>query len=280
MTSPQFNNAQQQSAYDIIRDQLNQWNLSDLAGTVADLIKQGLDSNAVTIELQNSPVYQQRFSANADRIKAGLPALTPAQYVATEESYKQVMSQYGLPSGFYDSPNDLHDFIAKDVSPQELQSRAQVAQSVWLSNDDATKDTWRNWYGLSDGAAIASILDPATALPIIQRHANAAQMGGEAQRQGIYGDQQRFEGYSDQGLSVAQVDKGIQQTALEAPAMAEFAQRFGMNYDTGTGYDANIGQNAQALQTRQRLINNETALFSSRSAADSAALGRNQNGQF
>ena len=73
----------------------------------------------------------------------------------------------------------------------------------------------------------ASILDPETALPIVQRQANAAQMGGEAIRQGLGVDQQRFEGYSDQGLSVAQVDKGIQQTALEAPAMAAFAQRFG-----------------------------------------------------
>lgn len=271
---------QEQSAFDIIRDQLNQWGIGELADTARQLILQGLDSNAVTIELQNSPAYQQRFSGNADRIKAGLPALTPGQYVATEQSYKQVLSQYGLPVGFYDSPAALHDFIAKDVSPQELQSRAQVAQQIWLSNDDQTKDTWRNFYGLHDGAAIASILDPQTALPIVQRMANAAQMGGEATRQGINPDQKRFEGYSDQGYSVAQVDKGLQQTALEQPTMDALAQRFGQQYNQGTALDANVGNNAAALRTKAGLISNEQALFSSRSGADSAALGRNSGGQF
>lgn len=275
-----FASPTQQSAFDIINDQLHQWGLGQLAGTAANLIKQGLDANAVTIELQNSPAYQQRFSANADRIKKGLPALTPAQYVATEQSYKQVLSQYGLPPGFYDSPNDLHDFIAKDVSPQELQTRATAAQQTWLSNDSATKTAWRQMYGLSDGAAIAAILDPDTALPIVQRQANAAQMGGEALRQGLTVDKQRFENWSDQGISAAQAQKGIDQTALEAPAMARFAQRFGESYSQGTALDANVANNAAAAQKRQGLINNETALFSSRTAADTAALGRNQSGQW
>lgn len=271
---------QNQSAFDIINDQLNQWGIGELADAARQLILQGLDSNAVTIELQNTPQYQQRFSGNADRIKAGLPALTPAQYVATEQSYKQVLSQFGLPAGFYDSPQALHDFIAKDVSPQELQSRAQIAQQVWLSNDADTKTAWRSFYGLSDGTAIANILDPKTALPIIQREANAAQAGGEMLRQGLSPDQQRLEGYSDQGYTVAQMDKGIQQTAAEQQTMGGLSQRFGIGYDQGTALDATIGNNATALATRQRLISNETALFSSRSAADSAALGRNQNGQF
>jgi hypothetical protein len=137
-----------------------------------------------------------------------------------------------------------------------------------------------HFYGLSDGAAIASILDPDEALPMVQRMANAAQWGGEMTRQGLTADQQRLEQYSDRGFSTDQVDKGIQQAALEHPALSKLAQRFGVTYSQGTALDANVANDASAIRARQGLVNNETALFSSRSAADSAALGRNQSGQF
>lgn len=280
MTSPVFGSPAEQSAFDIINQQLQDWGIGSLASAAADLIKQGLDGNAVTIELQNTPAYQQRFAANQQRIKNGLAALAPADYIATETSYKQVMSQYGLPPGFYDSPSDLNDFIAKDVSPSELNSRAQIAQQVWLSNDQQTKDTWRSFYGLSDGAAIASILDPNTALPIVQRQAAAAQFGGDAARQGLTADQQRLEQYADLGFSRDAVDKGLGQVAGEQPVLNNLAQRFGQQFNQGTAMDADIGGNAAAQRQRQSLINNESSLFSSRAAADSAALGRNVGGQF
>lgn len=273
-------NPQDQSAFDIIRDQLTQWGLGSLADSASTLIKQGLTGNAITIELSNTPEYQQRFAGNALRIKNGLKALAPADYVATETSYKQVLSQYGLPRGFYDSPSALNDFIAKDVSPAELNTRAQAAQQIWLSQDHEAQSTWRSFYGLSDGAAIASILDPEVAMPIVQRMANAAQWGGDAMRQGLDPDKARLEQYSDQGISSAAVLKGLQQTGIEQSAMDKLAQRFGVTYDQGTGMDANVAGNAAAVTARQNLINNEQALFSSRSAPDSAALGRNTTGQF
>lgn len=280
MTTPVFGTPADQSVYDIINQQLTAWGIGSLASAAADLIKQGLDANAVTIELQNTPQYQQRFAGNTERIKNGLAALSPADYVATETQYRQVLSSYGLPAGFYDSQASLNDFIAKDVSPSELNSRAQAAQQVWLSNDQQTKDAWTQMYGLSGGAAIASILDPNTALPIVQRMANAAQFGGDALRQGLTADQTRLEQYADQGLSRDTVDKGLAQTALEQPGMSNLAQRFGQQYNQGTALDANIGNNAAAQRTKANLIANESALFGGRAMADQSGLSRNQSGQF
>lgn len=280
MTTPVFGTPADQSVYDIINQQLTAWGIGSLASAAADLIKQGLDANAVTIELQNTPQYQQRFAGNTERIKNGLAALSPADYVATETQYRQVLSSYGLPAGFYDSQASLNDFIAKDVSPSELNSRAQAAQQVWLSNDQQTKDAWTQFYGLSGGAAIASILDPNTALPIVQRMANAAQFGGDALRQGLTADQTRLEQYADQGLSRDTVDKGLAQTALEQPGMSNLAQRFGQQYNQGTALDANIGNNAAAQRTKANLIANESALFGGRAMADQSGLSRNQSGQF
>jgi hypothetical protein len=269
-----------QSAFDIINQQLQSWGLGSLGSAAADLIKQGLDANAVTIELGNTPEYKARFAANDTRIKNGLAALKPADYVSAENSYRQVLQQYGLPSGFYDSPKDFNDFIGKDVSPNELNTRAAAAQRVWLSNDDATKETWRDWYGLSDGAAIASILDPDTALPIVQRMAQAAQWGGESRRQGLTADQQRLEQYADQGFTADAVNKGLAQVGAERDTMDKLAARFGQDYNQGTAMDAVIGNNAAASKTRDSLVANESALFSSRAASDSAALTRNARGQY
>jgi hypothetical protein len=147
LANPVFGTPGDQSAFDIINQQLQSWGLGSLGSAAADLIKQGLDANAVTIELGNTPEYKARFAANDTRIKNGLAALKPADYVSAENSYRQVLQQYGLPSGFYDSPKDFNDFIGKDVSPNELNTRAAAAQRVWLSNDDATKETWRTGMG-------------------------------------------------------------------------------------------------------------------------------------
>lgn len=280
MTSPSLWGSSQQSAFDIIQNQLNQWGIGSLSDVARLLIVQGLDANAVTLELQNTPAYQQRFAANATRIKNGLAALAPADYVAAETSYKNVLRQYGLPSGFYDTPTALNQFIANDVSPSELQSRAQIAQQIWLSNDQETKDAWRSFYGLSDGSAIAAILDPNEALPIVQREANAAKWGGEATRLGLDADQQRLEQYSDLGYTDAQVNKGLQQTAVEQQSMQNIAQRFGQQYTQGTAEKANIMGDAQASLLKNNLMQSESALFSSRAMADSAALQRSAGGQF
>lgn len=275
-----FGDPTQQGAWDIINQQLDQWGIGDLGDAAKQLIISGLDQNAILIELQNTPQYQTRFSGNAARIKAGLPALSPADYVSTEAAYRQVLSQYGLPSGFYDTQQHLADFIAKDVSPQELDTRAQIAQQTWLSNDQETKDTWRQFYGLSDGAAIASILDPGLATPIVQRMANAAKWGGDASRLGIDANQQRLEQYSDQGYTDAQVQKGLQQVAVEQGTMNKLANRFGQNYNQATAESADIQNDAKAQATRQSLISNEQSLFQSRASADMVSLTRSQGGQF
>jgi hypothetical protein len=271
----------QASASAIINAQLQQWGLQSLAGTVSDLIRQGYGADAITLQLQNTDAYRQRFKANDERVKKGLAALTPAEYIAAEQSYRQVLQQNGLPAGFYDQQSDLDTYLANDTSPDELNSRAKIAQSIWLSQDAETKAVWRDWYGLSDGHAIAAILDPDKALPQLQTQAAAAQAGAAARRDGLTADQGRITSYVDQGLSADQLAQGFSKIGQTLGATQAMAARFGGPAFTQADAEAATLQGSSPqLRRQQQLFDSEQALFAGRSAADQNTNNRNTTGSF
>jgi len=278
MTSPM--SPDQQTADQIIQAQLQQWGLSSLSAKVADLIRQGYGTDAITLQLEATNEYKQRFEANDARLKAGLAVLTPAQYVATENSYRQVLQSYGLPAGFYDSQSDFHNFIANDVSPDEVKNRAAAAQTVWLSHDEGTKAVWRDFYGLTDGAAIASILDPKTAMPVIQNMVTTAQAGAAARANGLQADQGRIQSYVDQGFNTQQLTKAFSQIGSAAPEDQAMAQRFGVDYTQADSEAANITGTASALRKQQQMYDSEQALFKARASGDANSLNSRQAGSF
>lgn len=278
MTSPV--DADTRSAKEILTDQLRQWGIEDLSKDLDALIKEGLDSAAIVIQLSNTESYKKRFAANEVRRQNGLSVLSPAEYIAAENSYQTVLRQYGLPESFYDQREDFTKFLGNDVSPDELNDRASIAQQVWLSNDETTKGVWRDFYGLSDGAAIASILDPDKALPIVQRMSNAARFGGDAIRNGLSADKSRLEQYSDLGLTESAVSQGFTKIGQTDAANQRIAQRFGQTLSQAEEEQANIVGTASAQRKISQLQQGEQALFQQRASADQAALQRTRAGSF
>lgn len=270
----------QQSASAIIQQQLSAWGLDSLVPDLNTLIRQGLQPDAIVLKLQDTDAYKQRFAANQLRIKNGLNALSPADYINTENAYRQVMRQYGLPSGFYDSQDDFQNFLAADVSPSELNERVKTAQQVFVTGDPATRSVWRDWYGLTDGAAIASILDPSKALPIVQNMATAAQAGGIARQNGLDADQQRITSYVDQGISLGDLTKGFQDIGAAHATDQAIASRFGTTFDQAQEEQATIQNLASARRKQQQLYDSERALFAGRSGADATSLNTRTSGAF
>lgn len=258
----------QATASAIIDQQLRQWGLDSLTGTVSQLIREGWGNDAITLQLQKTPEYQARFAGNQARVKAGFSALTPAEYIATENAYKQVMRQYGLPSGFYDSPTEMAGLIGNDISPDEMKTRAQDAQAVWLSQDPYTKQAWKQMYGLSDGAAIASILDPTKALPIVQRMTTASQIGGAAIANGLQVTQSRDEMLADMGVTQAQAQKGYGQIAQTFALDQQAARRAGLAYSQTDAENATLLQQGQAMAKQKQIYDSEQAMFTGRGSAD------------
>lgn len=268
----------QQSVYDLMNATLASWGLGTLGNVLRNLIVKG-DTNpdTLSLELSQTKEYKERFAGNAERIKNGLPELKPAEYIALEEGYQQVLRAYGMPRGFYDSHDDFTKFIGNDLSVNELQTRVQVAHDQYTAAPDYVKNLWSQYFG-SSGDAVAAILDPNTATSLIQDRGQQVALGGAAAAQGLSINQQRAQQFQQAGVSLDSARKAYQQIAQSMPTDQSIAQRFGTTFDQTAEENSLILGQAADTQKRQTLYDEEQALFKGNvGSADKDTLGVSQS---
>lgn len=181
------------SAYDFLVQMLRDWNLEALGPAVLKFLQDGYTQDQVSFLIQDTPEYKARFSGNEKRRAAGIAVLSPRDYLAVEDAYRQILSSNGMPLGFYDSPSDFADWIGKDVSPQEISSRVNLAVDAANKLDSNTLDAFTHWYGVGANDLAAFFLDQDRALPHIQKIAKAVSIGGGYGREGLSIEQSRAE---------------------------------------------------------------------------------------
>ncbi|MEV7908576.1 hypothetical protein AB0P04_44000, partial [Streptomyces anulatus] len=167
------------NAYEYLKHLFEGYGLGSLASKILGYVQEGYDANTVTMMLQDTPEYKQRFAANEQRRSNGLAVLSPAEYLELERSYRQILSSYGMPEGFYDQQSDFQSWIGGDVSPSEINERAQIAADTVNNSDDYYVQSLRA-LGLGQGDLIAAALDRSRALPVLQKIVKAGRIGAEA----------------------------------------------------------------------------------------------------
>tara|TARA_R100000329_G_scaffold57894_1_gene52327 strand:+ start:1568 stop:2404 length:837 start_codon:yes stop_codon:yes gene_type:complete len=206
----------QQSAFDVIRELLDSYGLSDLKDFVSDYIVENdvIDENVLIGQIRQRPEYEERFKANIDRRKAGLNVLSEGQYIALENTYRQYLRASGLPSGFYDSNDDFYNLIVNDVSPGELAERVNQGYEAIRFADPQVVSQMQELYGVGEGELAAFFLDPERATPLLLRQARAAEIaGGAVQGGGMF--------TADEAERLAQEGVTQQQARAGAALMAE-----------------------------------------------------------
>lgn len=256
-----------QNAADALSSLFGTYGLGTLSGTIVKLAQQGLGADSIALQLQQTPEYQQRFAANAIRIKNGMNALTPAEYIATENAYRQIMSNAGMPVGFYDQQSDFTDFIAKDISPTELQGRVSAAAEAINQAPAGTLDFARQWYGTGDLVAYA--LDPNKAAPLIERNLKAAEAAALAQQNRTSVSQDLAQQLGAQGLSFGQLQQGFGDVGQSAPVATKLNQIYGGNVTADDLIKEVFQNDAQATNKIKGLASQERAQF-----AGSTGVGR------
>lgn len=260
------------------------YGLSSLAPKITEYIQSGYSPDTVSLKLQESPEYLQRFSGNETRKKMGLPVLTPAEYLSAESSYKQIMRANGLPEGFYDSQESLAKFISNDVSPSEFQSRVNAASLSLNNADPFYTQSLQEMYGLTQGEMLAHVLDPQKALPFINKQVQAAQFGAEARRQGLSLGAPVAEQYANMGVTQKEAQQGFQQIAQLMPT-AETLSGIYKNQAGPYGQEQAIAEAfggegaAEASLRRKKLSALETANFSGSSGTGKSSFAQQQTGQ-
>jgi|SRR6187549_283382 len=252
-----------------------QYGLETLAPQIIKMIQSGFSSDTIAIQLQETKEYKKRFAANERRIKAGLPALAPNEYLATERSYRQIMSQAGLPIGFYDQTSDFENFLAMDVSPTEVKSRVDTVTDAINKAPKATKDYFKQWYG--EGDMIAFALDPKRAQPLIDQRIKAAEAAAIAQQGGGYLDQANAETIGASGASFGDISTGVGFIANEQKTTDKLSSIYG-------GEDVTTNDLVQEVFTggngakRKKLASQERATFSGGSGQTKSSLSKSTIG--
>ena len=278
-----------QSAYDILLAEFNRYGLGTLLDDVKNLIITGADEASLTLALRQTKAYQNRFAANADRIKNGLRALSEAEYVTLEDQYQNVMRNYGLPATYYTKDATgkqagFEKFISGDVSPEELESRISIAQKRVLDAPPQVKDALKQFYpDIKDADILAYTLDPTRGLADIQKKVLAAEIGGAAMGAGLGTAASRAEELARFGVTAESAREGFSAIGGGLQRGSQLASMYGESPYTQTMAEEevfNLPGQTQAEQKRKKVIGLEKAEFGGQTGITSGALARDRAGAF
>ena len=276
--------------------------VNSLMGSINAVYASNTDPNPAQIlsAIYNSDAYKTRFAANEDirkRIASGQARpgdrlLTPKEYIDAESTYRQILQNANMPTGFYDQQSDFNSLIANGVSATEFKNRVDTAYSALNEADSAIIDSLNKYYNLSQNDLVAYLLDPAKATPLLEGKATtnalglnsetnltkqyeSAQVGGAFARQGM--DLQK--GISEEIVASGQKDKAAEAAGL-AGAAAPDLKRLGTLYGESLDYtdlvreSLNLTGGAESGRKRRKLASKERAAFGGQSALGKTSLTR------
>lgn len=277
--------ASRQSAYDLLAQQFRQYGLESLVTPLRGLIEENISPAEFAIRLENTDAYKRRFAANQERIKSGLRALSPAEYIGLEDQYQSIMRQYGLPASYY-TKGDLgiqegfNKLLAGDVSAAELEDRIATAQSRVINANPEVKTALKQFYpDITDADILSYTLDPTKALTDIKRKVTAAEIGGAALGQGLKTAATTAEQLAQYGVTKQQAQQGYQAIAEFLPTGEKLSQIYGESPYTQQQAEQeifNLASSAEAAKKRRRLAQLEQAAFSGSSGMSGGALSRDR----
>jgi hypothetical protein len=287
------------SAFNILRMEFEQYGLGSLVTDIKDLLMNNTPPSEFSLRLRGTEAYQDRFKANEARISAGLAALSPAEYVALEDQYQNVMRNYGLPATYYTKDKTgkqagFEKFIAGDVSATELETRIVTAQDRVLNANPEVSAALKAFYpDITNGDILAYTLDPQNALKNIQTKVTTAEIQGAANVAGlnkitadttpeqIKAMEARAAALAGYGVTKARAQEGFQAVAEVAPRGGQLAeiykeQPYGQVQAEQEVFG--LAGSTEAKKRREKLAGLEQAAFSKRSGAAQGALQRERAG--
>jgi hypothetical protein len=166
----------------------------------------------IGIQLRDSESFKTRFAANETRRAAKKLPYSVSQYLQLESSYRNTLLSAGMPADFYNTPEDFSNFIANDISPDEVKARVEQGYAAVKNADPKVVNELKTMYGLDDGTLAAFFVDPARTKDQVLRAARAAEVASQARQQaGI-------------SLGSAAAELLVQQGVTQEEARTGFAQ--------------------------------------------------------
>ena len=290
-------------AYATISKILESYGITDLASVLEQIRLEypeaGSDDIVTLLQFDDryNAKFNQRFSANLERQKAGMSVLSPADYLAMEQGYKSTLSAYGLTN--FNTQAYYNKFIANDLKVTDIADRVSLAFDR-VMNDEMVSNTFKKFYpSLTTVDIVSGMLDPVNQFPALERKVKAAEIGGAALRQGIiatelgsmetnagsaYTNVNRGTTGADvlgqMGVTKAEAEKGYKTIAELLPTAEKLSSIYGGTEDQYGLLQAeqeNLQGLASAKRKRERLTAIEMAQFGKKSGLAQGALSSQTN---
>jgi len=281
--------AASRSAYALLLSEFSRYGLEALVSPLQDLIKQGLSGPEFTIALRNTDAYQKRFAGNTERIKKGLTALSPGEYLALEDQYQNIMRNYGLPADYYTKDSlgvqqGFNKLIANDVSAVELEERVLTAQKRVLDAAPEVKTALKQFYpDITNGDILAYTLDPTKGLEDIKKKVTAAEIGGAALSAGLNTSLIDAEYLRRYGVTAETAKQGygtIGGGLERGRQLSSIYQQPDYTQAVAEEEVFNLPGQTEAQQKRKKIIGLEKATFGGQTGVTSGALSQNRAGSY
>jgi len=263
---------QERDAYAALKTLFDSYGLGTLAPTILTYLQNGFGSDTITVLLQQTPEYKARFAGNATRTSQGLQVLTPAEYLSTEASYKQLLRASGIDPSF-NTPSQFADWIGSDVSPNELQERVNMAVQATTQAPPALTQ-YLGTLGIHTGDLAGYFLNDKNPTPQLQLKLNQAQIGAAALQNNLDIAPSSAERYAQQGVSYSQAQSAYQRIADILPTAQGLSQIYKQQAPVNqqTLESEFLGQSGQAQLARERLSGQEQAAFSGTAGVGKASF--------
>ena len=278
------------SAYNLLYEEFDKYGLGSLVSDIKNILVEGsLDPAEFSLKVRGTDAYKARFIANEARLAKGLKALSPAQYIALEDQYQEVMRQYGLPETYYAKTSTgvqegFRKLIENDVSNIELEDRISTAQKRVLNANPEVTQAIRQFYpDITNADILAYTLDPKNAIENIKRKVTTAEIGGAALQAGLQTGLTRAEQLRAAGVTKETAQQGYGTIAGGLPRGSQLASIYGEDPYTQTTAETevfNIAGAQEARKQRQKITGLEKATFGGQSGISSGALARDRAGAY
>ena len=278
---------ERKSAFNILKMEFEQFGLGSLVDSISNLLTDGTPPAEFALRLRGTQEYKDRFKANEIRLSKGLAALSPADYVALEDKYQDIMRNYDLPESYYTKDETgrqvgFEQLIGSDVSSTELENRIITAKDrVVNANPEVSKALKQFYPDITDGDILAYALDPKNALKTIQSKVTAAEIGGTAMQFGLGTSLARAEELQKYGVDKASATEGYSAIGTGLQRGSELASIYGESpYSQATAESEvfKLTGQAEARRQRQKVTGLEKATFGGQSGVTSGALARDRAG--
>jgi hypothetical protein len=233
------------------------------------------------IEIYDQPAYKLRFPG-MDSLRKKNRTIDERTYIGLENQIVQTLKFFDLPAGFYDDRATLGKMIGNEVSPKEVQDRAQLAQDLARAADPNVRKSLMDFYKVGEGGITAYFLNSDVAMPLLEKSAKAAEIAGIGKTYGFneFGmAEAEALGVKDTYAKLSQSDmtKAFGRASQLAATQSRLAYLDKNQYSDREALAATIESDQQAILASEKRAQREQARFGGSSGLSAASLRTGSN---